>query len=682
MDWVIFGNDASVIGDAGYRFMKTWKMAHQKHSDVTEVEAEFYWDDDDLSICRNKASGVTIEKSGNKIDDDPADFLGLTRRDYRSAIHLHQQVTNKILAETPKDRRAIFDRLLGVGQIQDVIDELDNWASYQGSKELKVRLDQAVAKKRSQVAGLRDDIDELLIDAPFAESECTEEEAQSRCESIMADLSGFAEGSETLQMPKDVEWDTKDKRDEFESAIEKTIQKFRREHSTRQKLDTLKGLLGRLPNKGAAKRAEAKSQKVRNREDDDQYRYGRPADVEKADVDAHISDLEDSKDDIEGDIEELKGKLQQKNKHAAVVSSAETFIDDTDSLDNCPVCGTDATLDQVKRHLEEASDVFDAETEELKERIDKLNEDLGQNRKKLKRAKNDRDELEDAEDKLAGMAEDLEGLVTDIEEEFELETLPTFEVGDDVVLSKMIERVKDVLDEAIADTEDSVEDRDDTLNDIKSRLDEMSTMNDALQKKSAIDNSQNYGEMDGFRGADAIITELAQEELRLATLAVAVMEAKNAFIKERLSAANDTVGEIFSTITGRTSYPDVRVRDDLDVVAKDPESEGSLDVRSIFNQGDLNAAAVSLFLGLAAEIEPTHDLGTIFLDDPIQSMDDSHIEGFARALGEIGQKRQIVVATHDGKLVDELKDIGTRTRIFEFEPYDEESGPRFKTREA
>jgi DNA repair exonuclease SbcCD ATPase subunit len=146
LDWLLFGSQASVMGDSGYRFMKTWTFPNRARSSTTEVSAAFHDETAEAAIHRSLSGGARVELQGEAQDEDPAPFLGLERRDYRSAVHLHQQVINQILADTPKSRRNMFYRLLGASKLQDAIDTLSDWASYKHSNGLRERLDTAVEK--------------------------------------------------------------------------------------------------------------------------------------------------------------------------------------------------------------------------------------------------------------------------------------------------------------------------------------------------------------------------------------------------------------------------------------------------------------------------------------------------------------------------------------------------------
>jgi exonuclease SbcC len=75
---------------------------------------------------------------------------------------------------------------------------------------------------------------------------------------------------------------------------------------------------------------------------------------------------------------------------------------------------------------------------------------------------------------------------------------------------------------------------------------------------------------------------------------------------------------------------------------------------SMLSQGNLNTAALTLFLALHLSV-PSR-MPWIVLDDPVQSMDDVHQAQFAALLRSLskGMNRQIVVAVHERALFDYL----------------------------
>lgn len=75
--------------------------------------------------------------------------------------------------------------------------------------------------------------------------------------------------------------------------------------------------------------------------------------------------------------------------------------------------------------------------------------------------------------------------------------------------------------------------------------------------------------------------------------------------------------------------------------------------RSMLSAGNLNTAALTLFLSLHLSVKPI--LPWLIIDDPVQSMDDVHIAQFAALLRTLKKDgRQVILAVHDRQLFDYL----------------------------
>lgn len=75
--------------------------------------------------------------------------------------------------------------------------------------------------------------------------------------------------------------------------------------------------------------------------------------------------------------------------------------------------------------------------------------------------------------------------------------------------------------------------------------------------------------------------------------------------------------------------------------------------RSMLSAGNLNTAALTLFLALNLSAKPL--LPWLIIDDPVQSMDDVHIAQFAALLRTLKREgRQVILAVHDRQLFDYL----------------------------
>jgi exonuclease SbcC len=76
--------------------------------------------------------------------------------------------------------------------------------------------------------------------------------------------------------------------------------------------------------------------------------------------------------------------------------------------------------------------------------------------------------------------------------------------------------------------------------------------------------------------------------------------------------------------------------------------------RAMLSAGNLNTAALTLFLALHLSVKP--QLPWLIIDDPVQSMDEVHISQFAALLRTLSKQhgRQLIIAVHEKPLFDYL----------------------------
>jgi recombinational DNA repair ATPase RecF len=97
----------------------------------------------------------------------------------------------------------------------------------------------------------------------------------------------------------------------------------------------------------------------------------------------------------------------------------------------------------------------------------------------------------------------------------------------------------------------------------------------------------------------------------------------------------------------------------LDVAVDDVEGAGI----SVMSQGELHAIALSLFLPRATR--PESPFRFIVIDDPVQSMDASRVDGLAQVLDVVAKDHQVVVFTHDERLPDACRRLRIDARVLE-----------------
>jgi energy-coupling factor transporter ATP-binding protein EcfA2 len=81
----------------------------------------------------------------------------------------------------------------------------------------------------------------------------------------------------------------------------------------------------------------------------------------------------------------------------------------------------------------------------------------------------------------------------------------------------------------------------------------------------------------------------------------------------------------------------------------------------VMSQGELHSLALSLFLPRATL--PESPFRFVVIDDPVQSMDPSRVDGLARALEDTARTRQVIVFTHDDRLTEAVRRLRIKSTI-------------------
>ncbi|WP_170067856.1 AAA family ATPase [Lentzea guizhouensis] len=84
---------------------------------------------------------------------------------------------------------------------------------------------------------------------------------------------------------------------------------------------------------------------------------------------------------------------------------------------------------------------------------------------------------------------------------------------------------------------------------------------------------------------------------------------------------------------------------------------------AVMSQGELHSLGLALFLPRAMVDESPFRF--VLIDDPVQAMDPSKVDGLAQVLADVGLTRQVVVFTHDERLVEALRRLRLSATVWE-----------------
>lgn len=257
-----------------------------------------------------------------------------------------------------------------------------------------------------------------------------------------------------------------------------------------------------------------------------------------------------------------------------------------------------------------------------------------------------------------------------------------------VVLEKEISDVEDpsvLVTQEIAKADDDLKDILNAVEQCNSRLGGMEDHLEGVKRVIAVLDLQK--EIEDLSKTKVIAEYRKVEEARIAahafaermdTIREAVQVVLRTTAEEKIKSTKKAISDIYRELAQRIDYPDIEIDPGkYEVMAvRDGESEVAL---RILNKGDINCAALSIFLALATSDECKHNIGFILLDDPSQCLDSPHKEKLAGILNRVLERKQLVIATSEEDFGAQLREkITKKKRIYTMEQWTEERGPEIK----
>jgi DNA repair exonuclease SbcCD ATPase subunit len=155
--------------------------------------------------------------------------------------------------------------------------------------------------------------------------------------------------------------------------------------------------------------------------------------------------------------------------------------------------------------------------------------------------------------------------------------------------------------------------------------------------------------------------ELARRQIEAKNLQEATVTARIEVGRRRVETLRPLMADIYSRLDPHPSFKDLDIEHDMfrkrgtvTAVARDTLMGAEANPLLIFSSSQANIAALSYFLSLGWT---AGDSGVPFvlLDDPLQSMDDVNVLGFADLCRFIRAERQLILSTHERRFASLLE---------------------------
>jgi DNA repair exonuclease SbcCD ATPase subunit len=667
IEWCLFGDKIALLTDTGIQQRRGWQIRN-KQSAEAKVEVTLQRDGDILRVRRYDCSARDRRQfsyqlnRGQPLQDEQAlrVMLGIELRDYLSSVHLHQEVVDALLVEEPAKRKNALDRLMGIAELRNLFDGFKKADVDKKLKEIDRQFSQleqqataSMSVKKADLARMESEVKASGIGA----NELSFPGVKLRCEALVTGLGTFAAecGLATPNLPP---FGTLDALHPFLAATRETIRKLRTEQPTLKRQTELLGRRGNL------NRLKADYEARKNSLNEAQ------AQIQQL-VQAH-GDLGVAGDKFKKIETELlpnaRNRRDAVNNRAGIISETLKLLAATkpEDIEECPVCERAgfAAL-QVRERLtawqgEMRQSMAPIEEEILKLEVERtgLSEAIRQISLAQSQIEPRRKELQAAAGAIGA------ALHREISSDEDASSL----VNDEAA---KIERDLENLRRAVEQSNQRLDAMDDGLEGVK-RIVAVLRLKVEINELSEIKETPEYKEVEAARSRAHGFGD------QVRTIRGAVETVLQRTADQKVKATKQAICSFYRELAARADYPDIEIdAGKYEVLAvREHDSQAAL---SILNKGDLNCAALSIFLALATSKDLAHNLGFIVLDDPSQSLDAPHKERLTGLLARVLAERQLIIATSESDFMAQLRNnLAGPKKVYSLRNWSEHTGPEIE----
>ena len=596
IEWALFGGECAGK-QTGIRERVGWVIANQHlPAPAVRVELEFVAFENTYVVVRTlgRPPKKTTEQecltltlpgggmlSGAEAQEYLAGLLRCSFRDFMTTAYQHQEAIRAVLTQEPKDRNDAIDRLLGLSDQRNLFCALSE-ADLRGQQNA-LRKDFAAFEGQitTMLAAREQDLERLrqeAAEAGLARNELTGNAALAAAGKANQALRTFVAEAE-LQAPELEIPDEWTGLGEYIKEVKKTIANLRGQvPGIEEQKKLLKNQQQLLAVKSALDSHKRRWSVLSEKHRDLSKNHGDP----KA-VDTRIAEVAEK-------LEAEQLQLRQASGQAAVVTEAITYLDGLDDEHApCPVCGTG--VPGLAGKLKSAwATKFSGLVERITVKINALKLQLKDLRGIAGQYQKLNDDGETLKEEQVGLREKI-GLLLGIA------------LGADDDLSALLVAELTRLDSRLNKLGQMIQERQERLGVIEQDLDLVRLVRDYLhleEKKHVLEKIQESG---AFKQLEATRDQVAELVEDAEAIKHAVAKFANAEAASRLACAGATIDDYFRQLSRNpavqelklTVTPDKRThRNNYEITDQDGK-----DLTPVLSQGDLNALALAIFLGLA-----------------------------------------------------------------------------------
>jgi len=666
VEWCLFGNEC--IGEKTLiPERKYWEIPNrniQPPNVLVEVELRDKETGDELTITRKWVSARKDELKvilrdgellqGEEAQEKLAQLLKSSFRDFLTTVYQHQEAIRAILTQDPRERNEAIDRLLGLSDYRNILRGIEMAKLGTEQKKMGGDFDNFAGAIDAVLRSRENDLKDKRVKAVekgLKEDRLCEKGALGIASEVKDQLLKFASevnlSLAELQVPE--QW-----RDlnGFQEIADGEIKRFRSEMPDVKKQEDL-----------FKRQAEIRALKEKYEQKENDWNSTKT----KSD------NMEKESAKLQKEVKELEKKITEKQKERSEMSTRGAVI--TEALNylrlegvdknTCPVCET-----------EKPDLLYELE----KERAEKYEKLVGAIQGQLDAFNNRRNEINTWFEEYDSVKRSFEGAykaIGQVKKEIgeALGREITAEDDPDAILSNALKQV----DKKLEELEKAVKSKQENLDEIASSLGKMQLIVDILsfeEKKRIVEQIQQSSE---YLRLEELKDQMAMLVDDIEKIKEAISEASHEAAEQRVTAAGRVIDNYFHRIANNPSISKIAFTLKVDSRGLNSyvfEDQNGRDLTPILSQGDLNALALSIFLGMAGSKETKQPFGFIILDDPSQSLGSEHKEKLVEVFDEVLDERMVILSSMDKELQDlALSKITKAKTKYVFADWTQEQGP-------
>ncbi len=643
IEWCLFGNDC-IGAKSGIRERIDWEIPNRNLGPRSDIYVELELEDENKNafkilrrwISKTKDELKVTLTNGQSLEEQYAkeklaQLLKSSFRDFLTTVYQHQEVIRAILTQEPKERNDAIDRLLGLSDYRNILTGIEATKLTAKQKKMGSDFDSFTREIDAVLRARENDLKDkrrTAVQKGLKEEQLCEKGALEIAGGVKSQLVNFGleAGLSVVDLQVPEQWTDLYG---FKDIADGEIKRFRSEMPDAKKQQEL-----------FKRRAEITELKEKYTEQEKGWKSV------KSDYDIKEKETIKMKVEVgklEKKISELEKERSEVSARGVVIREAINYLE-LEGIDTnvCPVCGT-KKLDLLG-HLQK----------EWVERYEKI---IGKIQDELERCEKRRCEVKawfEEYNRIKRSFESAYKRVAEVRKEIgeALNREITAEDDPNAILNNALEGVNKGLEVL----EEAVKSKQERLDGIASLMEKMQLIADILsseEKKRVVEQiqeSSEYLRMEELKDEIAILVDDVEK------IKEAISEASHEAAEQKVTAASGAIDNYFRRIANHPTVTKIEFSVSVDLRTArnfyEFKDQNGKYLTPILNQGDLNALALSIFLGMSSLKGATQPFGFVMLDDPSQSAGSGYKEKLVEVLDEVLDERMVILSSMDKELQD------------------------------